>query len=255
MKVTVCEFHDSIGELKDDWDELVNHVKKNGSEYVLLPEMPFFPWPAWTDEVDENVWSEAVHSHAAWLERFEELGNVIVMGSRPVMDNEIPYNEGYLWHWEEGYEAVHKKYYLPDEPGFWEASWYRRGQKEFEVSQTEGTKIGFLICTEIWYTEHARGYARNGIHILACPRATELSTADKWIAGGRAAAVMSGAYCLSSNRVGENNGVTWGGHGWIIDPNGEVLGITSKEESYVTREIDLANAEKAKSTYPRYVLE
>lgn len=255
MKVTVCEFRDSMGEVKDDWDGLVNHVKKNGSEYVLLPEMPFSPWMAWTDEVDENVWSEAVRSHADWLEQFEELGNVIVMGSRPVMDNETPYNEGYLWHWEEGYEAVHKKYYLPDEPGFWEASWYRRGQKEFEAAQTEGTKIGFLICTEIWYTEHARKYARNGIHILACPRATELSTADKWMAGGRAAAVMSGAYCLSSNRVGENNGVTWGGHGWIIDPNGEVLGVTSKEEPYVTREIDLANAEKAKSTYPRYVME
>jgi len=83
-----------------------------------------------------------------------------------------------------------------------------------------------------------------------------MASADKWLAGGRAAAVMCGAFCLSSNRGGlDINGMEWAGQGWIIEPDGEILGLTSLEDPFVTVDIDLQTAEKAKKTYPRYVLE
>lgn len=86
--------------------------------------------------------------------------------------------------------------------------------------------------------------------------ATELFSAQKWIAGGRAAAVMSGAFCLSSNRGGvDATGIQWGGHGWIIDPDGYVLGLTSPENPFLTCDIDLSAATVAKQSYPRYVAE
>jgi len=73
--------------------------------------------------------------------------------------------------------------------------------------------------------------------------------------GGRAAAVMSGAFCLSSNRGGVDAwGHAWGGHGWIIEPDqGTVLFTTSTERPFLTLQIDLSAAEQAKSRYPRYV--
>jgi len=46
-----------------------------------------------------------------------------------------------------------------------------------------------------------------------------------------------------------------GGQGWIVGPDGQVLGLTSRERAFVTVEIDLREAERAKQTYPRYVLE
>jgi len=46
-----------------------------------------------------------------------------------------------------------------------------------------------------------------------------------------------------------------GGQGWIISPDGDVLAITSVDRPIVTLEIDLNEAEQAKKTYPRYVLE
>ena len=66
---------------------------------------------------------------------------------------------------------------------------------------------------------------------------------------------MSGAYGLSSNRTGVNDVITWGGMGWITDPNGEVLGTTSSKEPFATVDIDLSKAEAAKESYPRYVKE
>jgi len=49
--------------------------------------------------------------------------------------------------------------------------------------------------------ERARAYGKVGVHLIVNPRATERSTLDKWLTGGRAAAVIAGAFCLSSNRV------------------------------------------------------
>jgi N-carbamoylputrescine amidase len=51
-------------------------------------------------------------------------------------------------------------------------------------------------------------------------------------------------------------GVTeFGGQGWVVGPNGQVLASTSREQPFVTVEIDLSEARLAKQTYPRYVLE
>lgn len=65
------------------------------------------------------------------------------------------------------------------------------------------------------------------------------------------AAVRSGAFSLSSNRVDATGAC--GGRGWIIDPAGEVLAVTTAAEPFATRDIDLAKAAKAKDSYPRYV--
>jgi N-carbamoylputrescine amidase len=71
------------------------------------------------------------------------------------------------------------------------------------------------------------------------------------LAVGVVAAVRSGAFSLSSNRVDPTGGC--GGSGWIIDPAGEVLAITSAGEPFATREIDLVQAAAAQQSYPRYV--
>lgn len=49
--------------------------------------------------------------------------------------------------------------------------------------------------------------------------------------------------------------MTFGGQGWIVGPDSEVLGLTSTERLFMTLEIDLDEAERAKLTYPRYVSE
>jgi N-carbamoylputrescine amidase len=78
---------------------------------------------------------------------------------------------------------------------------------------------------------------------------------EKWKAGGQVAAVMSGAFCLSSNRAGvDAHGTEWGGNGWIIEPEeGRLLGLTSRQQPFLTLDIDLQVATQAKRSYPRYI--
>jgi N-carbamoylputrescine amidase len=165
-------------------------------------------------------------------------------------------NLGYVWDSEAGYRPAHTKYYLPDEDGFWEASWYSRGDGNFSLFQSRGVRVGMLICTELWFLDRARAYGQAGAHLLAVPRATPVETVEKWLVGGRAASVISGAFALSSNRVGRaGERVNLGGQGWIVGPDGDVLGLTSRQQPFATVEIDLREAERAKQTYPRYVPE
>nr|NJM01854.1 hypothetical protein [Desulfobacula sp.] len=49
-------------------------------------------------------------------------------------------------------------------------------------------------------------------------------------------------------------GEDFGGTGWIMEPDrGRVLKTTTKSRPFLTLDIDLAAAKKAKSGYPRYV--
>ena len=255
MKVTVCELRNDSYGLELDWTALVAHVNSEKSDLVLLPEMPFYPWVAGTNKVDPQIWQQAVKAHDQWISRLSELSPAMVAGSRPVTLKGKRHNQGFIWKSGYGYRSSHVKYYLPDEEGFWEATWYERGKPDFTVVQFGRIKVGFLICTELWFFEHAREYGKQDIQLLICPRVTPQSSVNKWIAAGQAAAVVSGAFCLSSNLSGPNiKSIEFGGAGWIIEPEeGNVLGVTSRDQPFLTLEIDLEKAEKAKRTYPRYV--
>jgi N-carbamoylputrescine amidase len=254
MKVTVCELKDAREGFSRDWADLARHVKDQESELVLLPEMSFSPWFAWQRDFVPEIWKAAVQDHAGWKKRLSELGSVVVCGTAPVDDAGGRRNRAFVFSPGTGYTAVHDKYYLPDEEGFWEETWYGRGNGDFASHRVSGVALGFMICTEMWFFQHARAYGEQGVHLILCPRATPHETLDKWLAGGRAASVVSGAFCLSSNLISEaEEPADLGGKGWITDPDGVVLGVTSPAQPFLTLDIDTSLAATAKQTYPRYV--
>jgi N-carbamoylputrescine amidase len=256
VRVTVCELNDSAEEFLCDWERLAAHVGEERSDLVLLPEMPFFPWLFWKRHFDAILWEKSVEAHHLWLERLEELAPACVLGTLPENSGGKRLNRGFFWEKGTGCRLVHSKYYLPDEEGYWEATWYSRGDGRFETTLYGDTLFGFLICTDIWFFQHSRHYGKQGAHLVVCPRATPGTTRNKWLVAGQAAAVVAGAFCLSSNRVApEGNPADLGGTGWLIAPDGGVLGLTSPEKPFLTMDIDLNVAVKAKHMYPRYVEE
>lgn len=255
MRITVCELPADIARLDEAWDGLVEHCGDAGTDLLVLPEMPFYRWLAVTDEVDPGAWDDAVRAHLDWEGRLDDLDVPTVLGSRPVVLEGRRHNQAFVW--ENGVSRpAHLKYHLPNEEGFWEATWYEPGPKEFEIAASEAGPIGFMVCTEVWFTEHARAYGRSGAVVIATPRATEWDTRDRWLIGGQAAAIMSGGFAVSSNRSGvDPSGWRWGGLGWIIDPSGTVLATTSEADPWITVDIDPHEALRARGTYPRYVPE
>ncbi len=253
MKITVCEMPDSPIEFEGEWVRLSRHARREGSDVVLLPEMPFYYWFCAGPKFDRAVWEKAVGAHRMWMKRLSELGAPVVLGSRPVERGGKRLNEGFVWS-RKGIRGVHFKRYLPDEPGYYESRWYDHGEKPFKPFAEKGWKAGFMICSDMWSMANARAYGKEGVELLVVPRATGAGSVDKWVAGGRVAAVEAGAYCASSNRAGRRGAATFGGHGWATDPDGAVLGLTSAGRPFVTVEMDRARADRAKKTYPRDAL-
>jgi len=251
LKATVTQLN--LSRLERDWDALIEHVIAERVDLVLLPEMCFTPWFCIAPERDDDIWRDVLSAHEFWLKRLPELGAATIVGTAPRNEAGKRYNVAYLWTAEAGIRWIHRKTYLPNDDGYWEANWYDRAPTDFQPVDLNGRSIGLMICTEIWFMQHARDYGKRGAHLLLNPRSTPAQTNDKWLAGGRAAAVVSGAFCLSSNHAGRVEQLELGGAGWICDPDGVVLATTSTENPFVTLELDLAQAELAKTTYPRYV--
>jgi N-carbamoylputrescine amidase len=253
MRVTVCQLPDDSRAFERSWEHLVAHARESRSELIVLPEMPFHPWFAATRRFDPDVWRAVVTAHDSWEKRLPELAPAAVMGSRPIEFGNERYNAAFLWTEQAGGLAtVHGKAYLPEEEGTWEASWYAAAAPDFEPARVGNASVGVLICSELWAMEQARLYGKENVHLLVTPRLTGAETLDKWLAGGRVAAILAGAYGLSSNRHDDAKG--FGGQGWIVGPDGEVLALTTPDEPFVTQDVDLTAAEQAKHTYPRYVI-
>ena len=247
LRITACEVR--AERLAEDWPALVEHVRREGSDLVVLPEMGLSPWFARQRAFDAAAWRSAVAAHERHLaERLADLGEVVVLGAAPVERDGRRLNEAFVAG-PDGVRGAHLKSHLPDEEDFWEASWYERGDGRFEPVEAAGASVGFLVCTEMWFGHRARAYGEGGTQVLAIPRCTPRESLDRWLAGGRTAAIVAGAYAVSSNHGDER----FGGQGWIVDPDGDVLAVTSPEQPCVTAQIDLEAADAAKRTYPRYV--
>jgi N-carbamoylputrescine amidase len=257
MKVTVCQLDNHAAGLKPMLAELAAHIAGEGSQFLLLPEMCFAEWLAADARPARQRWLAAVKSHADHILELDRLGVAAAIGTRPIVNDIGSFrNQAYLWTAQPRISPIHEKYYLPDEKGYWEASWYDRGALEFNFCEALGMRIGVQICTEMWFFEWARHFAREKVELLCIPRATPHASLARWLAGGQAAAVCAGAYCLSSNLwTAPGSKADCGGLGWIISPEGDVLAQTSEESPFATLEIDLEFSRRSKSSYPRYVAE
>ena len=248
MKITVCQLHNGRDAFAMDWERLVAHVKAERSDLVLLPEMPFFAWFPTPREFDPKVWHAAVAAHDAWEKRLSDLVPAVALGTRPVDFGALRYNAGFMWNADEGIaETIHVKSCLANEEGFWETRWYGKAVPDFESATIGAVRVGMLIGLELFVPEGARTYGEDNVHIVAIPRVDRSSgdteegavSNEGWLAGGRAVALESGAFCISSSRgIHANDG---GGLGWILAPDGSTLARTSGDEVFVTAVVDLTD--------------
>lgn len=238
-----------------DWKELILYLDQNNTDLLLFPEMPFSKWIASEKNVNESFKVQSVEKHEKWLAKLEQLNAKHIVYSKPIIAGDKFFNTAFVYERGNGHFKMHSKSFFPEEAFFWEQTWFDEERRSFEVLSIAGIKMGVLLCTEMWFMEYARQYAKQGIDILLCPRATGETSVNEWIRCGQTLAVISGAYCLSSNRSGQSDHkFQWGGAGWIAEPmNGKLLGITTPHEKFITMEIDIAKSREAKNEYPLYV--
>lgn len=248
MKLSICEFPDETARKMRAWDALVEHVATEKPDIVVLPEMPFCDWIFVGDTVDLDKWRYAVNQHDEMIGRFHELECRWVIGSRPIQRDGLRLNEAFLWSAASGYQAIRSKWYLPNLPIAAESLWFAQGDRNFSPIPCGPLRIGYKLCSEIMFPEHSREIGFADAHLIAHPRAT--GSTKKWQTAIEMSAITSGCYVVSTNRRSYDSDLFTGGS-WLLSPDAAIISETTADTPFVTAEIDIAVAERAKMTYPR----
>ena len=249
MRLTVCELPDDDERRTAAWEQLSRHLQASPTDVLVLPEMPFVSWAAFTTRVVDPVgWKQMLTEHDAMLSQFADLGTHIVVGSRPVQEAGRRLNQGFAWTLATGIQRGRSKVYLPDAPDGWEATWFERGTLDPAPVTCAGVAIGFQICTEMLFTDLAWKIGRAGAQLIAAPRAT--GGHRRWRLAASLMAIVSGCFVASANRRSYGSD-DFAGQSWIISPEGEVLAETTADRPVATVTIDIADVTTAKQMYPR----
>jgi N-carbamoylputrescine amidase len=250
MRVGVVEWPENLTASGPAWAALSETVVDAELDLLVTNELPFGRWLADAEMFDRVSAEASVAAHAAALKTLAHLAPA-VLTSRPTLRRERMVNEAVLVA-AETVRVVHRKVHLPSEPGWYEEDWFASGRGGFRTVDVEDLRLGALLCTDAMFTEHARRYASRGAHVIAIPRTT--GSQDIWLAAGKMAAIVSGCWVVSSNRNGESrHGARFDGGGFVFDPTGALVGVTSAQQPLLVVDIDAQAAERQKSAYPCYL--
>ncbi|MCK1573904.1 carbon-nitrogen hydrolase family protein [Bradyrhizobium sp. 174] len=254
MRVGFVEWPEGL--VADDayWCDLASGIIEAKLDILVTNELPFGPWIAAASEFDPEVAELSVERHRIGIEALKRLEIPSIISSRPVWEDKRLSNEAFSL--EEGVvKSLHSKQYFPAEIGWFESDWYATKKRDFEPHIVGGLSVGVLLCTEVMFNEHARHYRNRGAELIVVPRATGKAV-DVFRTAGAMAAIVSGCYVVSSNRVGQSpNGPTFGGKGFACAPSGELIGMTSPEKPLAIVQLDLAAVKQKQKSYPCYVAE
>jgi N-carbamoylputrescine amidase len=236
------------------WNELKRSVAAVHPDILVTNELPFGPWIAEGSTFSGAEANLSIRSHETGLKGLTDLGARAVISSRPVRKGSRLANEAFVL--EDGAaRPLHRKQYFPNEPGWFESEWYAGDGSGFTVAEILGIRVGVLLCTDAMFNERARAYGKQGASLIAIPRASGTDV-EPWKIAGAMASLVSGAYVVSSNRVGPASGGTvFGGGGFAYAPGGKLLAMTSRSDSVQTFELDREVAAGAQREYPCYVSE
>lgn len=252
-KVAYVELDDGLTVASSNWQKIKNKINESEIEILILNEMPFGSWRPVTHDFNIEAAETWVDEHENCLNELKKLNVSAVVSSRPIMTDNKLINEAFSIENGE-YKTLHHKHFFPSEEGWYEESWFRSKLNGFQVHSITGINIGILLCTELMYNEHARQYGRDNADLIAVPRASGLNKVN-WNAACAMASVVSGAYVVSSNRVGSANLTTpnFGGGGLAYAPGGEKIGQTGIDCNLMTFELNPEISRKAKAEYPCYL--
>jgi N-carbamoylputrescine amidase len=254
MRIAFVEWPEALSTRGAQWTPLKDSLTAALPDILVTNELPFGPWLADGATFSEQEAQLSIGAHAQGLAGLIDLRLPAVISSRPVWNGKRLANEAFVL--ENGLvRPLHRKQYFPNEPGWFENVWYAGDDSGFHVADVLGLNVGVLLCTEAMFNEHARAYGKQKASLLVIPRATGTEI-EPWTIAGAMAALVSGAYVVSSNRVGRSNsGKHFGGGGFAYAPQGRLLALTTPANLLQTFDLDLKLSAAAQQSYPCYVPE
>lgn len=118
------------------------------------------------------------------------------------------------------------------------------------TSEVSGLRTGITTCYDLRFPELFRSLVDEGAEMAAVCAAWPEARLAHWRLFTTVRAVEQQLYVIAVNAVGEQAGVTLGGHSRVVDPTGQVVVEAGQDEGFTFAEIDPALPAKVRAEFP-----
>ncbi|MDV2686036.1 carbon-nitrogen family hydrolase [Alkalihalophilus lindianensis] len=125
------------------------------------------------------------------------------------------------------------------------------GQSSAETFELDGQKMGIVICYDLRFPELMRGLALEGAQAVYIVAEWPEARSNHWKVLQQARAIENQMYIVSSNRVGEYDGVEFCGNSMIVNPWGDFIHFaTQDQEETIVASLDLEKVKEVRENVP-----
>jgi predicted amidohydrolase len=151
---------------------------------------------------------------------------------------------------KQGNIDAYRKFYLVNFGPFEDKRYFHEGNK-LPLFQVDDTKLGIIICFDIFFPELAKSYALRGADLIVCISASPTTTRKFFELMIPARAVESTVFFAYSNLIGPEKNMTYWGGNTVVSGRADVL-VKGKyiEEDDLETEIDPKDLEFVRANRP-----
>jgi predicted amidohydrolase len=230
--------------------EMAEVAAEKDARIICYPELFLTPW--FPKKEDKNLLSLAQDASSETIKRFSDVSK----SSKTVLI--IPFFEssnGKYYNSAAVYDSgkllgVYRKLHIPDLPLYREQFYFSPGDAGLPLFETSQGKIGIQICWDNLFPEGARVLALKGAEVVFAPTAAALNTHNHWERAISANAFANNMFIFRVNRVGQEDGITFYGRSFCVDPWGEMVSeLAGGKDAIVLADIDRKEREAASETW------
>jgi predicted amidohydrolase len=258
LRVALAQIAPRLGDLQAnlgihiDW---IDRARGAGADLVVFPELSLTGY-----HLSDQVLEVALVRDAEPLHRLQQASREIdlVVGfvedapGHRFFNSAAYYSGGVLKH-------LHRKLYLPTYGMFQEGREFAAGET-LRAFDTPHGPAGLLICEDLWHSTTGWLLAQQGAELLltlgnAPTRGTRsgsgITSIEIWRDLVRTSAQFQTSYLVFVNRVGCEDGLTFGGGSLVVDPFGRVVSeLPALEEGLATIDLSADVLRRARAVYP-----
>jgi len=220
--------------------EMAEVAAEKDARVICYPELFLTPW--FPKKENRSLFSLALSPLGETLGRFQQVsektGTVLIVPffetvSGKYFNSAAVFDRGKML-------GIYRKLHLPDLPLYREQFYFSSGDTGLPVFETSQGRIGIQICWDNLFPEGSRVLALKGAELVFAPTAASLNTHSLWERAISANAFANNMFIFRVNRVGKEEGISFYGRSFCVDPWGEMASeLAGGKEAIVLADIDL----------------
>jgi len=257
MRVGLAQMRPTLGCFNQNIEkhiQLIKQAEEKQVDLLIFPELSLTGYQLLdlTYQVAKKRTSEEIHLLIEQADQMDVLFGFVEHSPEHQLYNSAIYaSHRKLVH-------LHRKIYLPTYGMFDEARYFGRGSS-IRSFRTQFGQFGLLICEDAWHYSLPYLLVMDGAELVIVISNSPVNgvavdeplTRQKWKTILTSQAMIYGSYILFVNRVGTEEGLSFYGGSFVVDPFGQVVAEAELfQEEVLTVDLDLDQVRQARFQLP-----